>query len=636
MKFRELTIQNFGTVGNITLRLEDRGLVVVTGRNEDTTKADSNGAGKSLLLDSFCWCLWGKTIREYKTEDSVINRRIGKNCVVSVAFEENGKEFCVVRHRKDETSKKPNDLELFLAGKDISSSSMKTTQEVIDSLLGFTFDTFCVLMPGAGKSPAQMTDTDIKELLESMLRTTDLAKAKEVTDAKLRTCKASLTTLESQRDFYDLKLADIEKSRQRAAVQEASFEKTRQDKLACIDQEVAGLTSELEVLQLSVDARDRAETEVEEFQKQVEAHKAKVELCRLGLQTLHQEYTPQLAFLSNKLSELRGRMKVEEQELAKIKALEDTCAQCLQDVPKDHKHSMHLERQSALDATKAVARSTLTDLSTLQEDKATKLAVLEKAQMVETLMVSSLSQILEQHQEVVSSCTAAAVRHQAVRQAIKVAQDSREDVEGSQSPYSVLIQEYTEASKTTQASLDLVLKSITALEREQKQLKFWQLAFSTSGIRSYLLDHVTPVLNERVKHYCDVLTGGETSVTFSTKSVLKSGETREKFSIGIEQEHGGDSYNSSSKGEKQRANLAVSFALSDLAEMYSNKKIDFRFLDEPFENVDEVGIDAIVALLQEQKQRYPTVFVVTHLASLKNYFPTEIVVRKKKGISTLE
>ena len=103
MKFKQIEICNFGTIGNVTLSLQARGMVLVAGLNKDTPKSDSNGAGKSLLLDAFTWCLWGRTTRDTK-DDEVVNNKFGKNCQVTVYFEDGDQEFKVIRYRKSESS----------------------------------------------------------------------------------------------------------------------------------------------------------------------------------------------------------------------------------------------------------------------------------------------------------------------------------------------------------------------------------------------------------------------------------------------------------------------------------------------------------------------------------------------------
>ena len=151
-----------------------------------------------------------------------------------------------------------------------------------------------------------------------------------------------------------------------------------------------------------------------------------------------------------------------------------------------------------------------------------------------------------------------------------------------------------------------------------------------------MLEHVTPLLNHSAKKYADILTDGEMSVTFHTQQRQKSGKIVEKFNIVVEQLHGGESYAASSAGEKSRANLVVAFALGDLAALRAAKSVSFRFLDEPFESVDESGTDAIIALLNDQKDRFETVFVITHQDNFKQLFSNRMTVVKKHGMTSLE
>ncbi|MDR8279885.1 AAA family ATPase, partial [Acinetobacter baumannii] len=58
MKILKATFQNFLTLSDACLELDDRGLLLITGKNDDDTSANSNGAGKSSLVDCICWALY--------------------------------------------------------------------------------------------------------------------------------------------------------------------------------------------------------------------------------------------------------------------------------------------------------------------------------------------------------------------------------------------------------------------------------------------------------------------------------------------------------------------------------------------------------------------------------------------------
>ena len=91
-------MQNF-SIKEAKIDLNDRGLVLIEGVNEDDPSAKSNGAGKSSIVDALCWCLYGKTARGVSS-DAVVNRKTKKNCCVSVLIQDGEDEYPVVRSRK--------------------------------------------------------------------------------------------------------------------------------------------------------------------------------------------------------------------------------------------------------------------------------------------------------------------------------------------------------------------------------------------------------------------------------------------------------------------------------------------------------------------------------------------------------
>jgi DNA repair exonuclease SbcCD ATPase subunit len=61
---QQVTVEGFGPFKNpVTYPLAGRGVVAVTGRNEDDAAAVSNGAGKTSLLTALLWAFkvrsWG-------------------------------------------------------------------------------------------------------------------------------------------------------------------------------------------------------------------------------------------------------------------------------------------------------------------------------------------------------------------------------------------------------------------------------------------------------------------------------------------------------------------------------------------------------------------------------------------------
>ena len=63
MKINKVEVNNFYSIKDATINFDKyKGLVLVEGKNKDT--GGSNGAGKSVLIESVVWGLFGKTIRK--------------------------------------------------------------------------------------------------------------------------------------------------------------------------------------------------------------------------------------------------------------------------------------------------------------------------------------------------------------------------------------------------------------------------------------------------------------------------------------------------------------------------------------------------------------------------------------------
>ena len=131
MKIKELTIQNFYSICNLTLNFEEhKGLVVIKGKNLDS--GGSNGSGKSAIIEALCFGLTGKTIRK-STEDALVNNVAKKHCMVTLFLEAEGKNLKVIRQ------KKPSKLQLFEEGEEITRATQAQTQETLNNLLNTNY-----------------------------------------------------------------------------------------------------------------------------------------------------------------------------------------------------------------------------------------------------------------------------------------------------------------------------------------------------------------------------------------------------------------------------------------------------------------------------------------------------------------
>lgn len=107
-----------------------KGATLVDGWNEDDQR--SEGSGKSAVLNSLSWALYGKLPKDANIDDVIKDGET--SCSVSLEFD-NGDS--IVRSRK------PNDLSLIKGGMVIKGKTASETQSFIEEYIGCNFETFC-------------------------------------------------------------------------------------------------------------------------------------------------------------------------------------------------------------------------------------------------------------------------------------------------------------------------------------------------------------------------------------------------------------------------------------------------------------------------------------------------------------
>lgn len=631
MKFKRLKMQNFYAFREAELNLENRGLVLILGDNLDGSKANSNGSGKSAIFDAICWCLWGVTPRGSKG-DNVVNRKTKKNCVVSVTFTEGGNTYEVIRHQKDTEHFKKNDLEFLVNGVDDCGKSMATAQLKVNDTLGLDFDTFCSLMPGAGVKAAEMTDKGIKELLEGLLQTELLAVAQKVAKERIKEIDLKLAAVQQEIKEYNFKMETQTSLIKEYMEKSASFKSDQQ--------------TTLKQMQAAVDLQ---EENLKSLTDEVGvATKAAAKLVRLRehLKTVDQTMAQALAKsealaeeLGNKLDPLdkaADEYLWEYTKLGEEKLPESAqCPSCHQEIAEEHRAEHEAAKQKKIKKLKA--------LRSLAREKANALSEIYAGQLAE--LAENLVKYRKEKAEVTGDIkklelevaslgkTEKYVEH--TRENIRAAKATLEQQQQLKNPFIDLVGDAEAKARELEALILGAELSEGMLLANLTELEFWVDGFSPKGMRSHMLKHITPVLNARAKHYCNLLTDNDMQVSFQTEKTLKNGKVKEEFNIIVKFANGADTYTGCSSGEKARADMVISLVLGDLASFRANKKIPFRFMDEAFERVDEAGLDAVVALLNDQKDQHETIFVITHKSELKQYFEQAITVVKEKGISRL-
>lgn len=131
MKINKVEVNNFYSIKKVVFNFDKvKGILLVNGKNKDT--GGSNGSGKSALVESVVWGVFGKTIRK-STEATLINLYTKKNLSVRITVNDN-----VVIER----GKKPTYLRFFVGGEERTLDNALHTQKLIEEHLNINYKVF--------------------------------------------------------------------------------------------------------------------------------------------------------------------------------------------------------------------------------------------------------------------------------------------------------------------------------------------------------------------------------------------------------------------------------------------------------------------------------------------------------------
>jgi DNA repair exonuclease SbcCD ATPase subunit len=398
-------------------------------------------------------------------------------------------------------------------------------------------------------------------------------------------------------------------------------------------------------LQELIEKRARLESEFNEVELRQSLQQA--ELAKLGVASIFREvvdrWEAELEKISDQIHDattevgrcdgVLGQLK---KRRAKILALKGDCPTCEQ--PITQRHQQHA--LSAIDSEIATASEELircnqgvSDLS--DTERATKLAR-DNEIAVSRSFVDEASTKLEEIKSRWSAFTQAVGAINWIDQALERRTQQIESARNEQSSWDRMILA-TEQKLAELAKVESVLKvKDRRCVFELDHLQFWREGFSNQGLKSFILNAVTPYMNQRASHYSQLLTGGEIDIKFNTQSTLKTGKVREQFAVEVVNRNGANTYAGNSGGERARTDLAINFVLSDLVAQRSHRSYPQRFFDEPFEGLDEAGVEAVMDLLADMVQEAGSVFVITHQPGMQSLFNRSIEVVKQNGRTTIK
>lgn len=684
MILKHLSIQNFLSIKNIELDLSNRGLMLLQGRNLDNDSLNNNGAGKSSIIEALIYVLYGRTIRGLKG-DAVVHKIPGKNMKICLELVDDNKDtYQIVRHRLHSVSK--NKSLLFKNGKDITPLSESEFNDHIVNLVQADFLTFTssVLYSAESFKFTSATDAEIKKTFDIMLGLDVYQQCWEVTKSRLRTVEYELSHIQAEIDNRKVKISVLDKQIQDTQQDKIKYDASIKAKEDDLNTQITDLSTQLrhkqeELIELKKQLgclqTQKADVE-EQFKDKLEALKdadeVKVSLQDIQDDILNKEgsiafYEKSIAHDKECIEDHQKAIERCNQKIEKLLKEKETlsqkpgqpCPTCgrpmtelgLKSAKKRYDELVQEQQEQIVVLQTRINQHNKAIITCQQGIELNQKALAELKDILlefqdQLPKVNSLIAERTTYQEKVSTLQTQVVSTEAniriktedIKHTLNLMKKYQKDLLDLErnNPYDAILDKYQEELLQYQDQVKQLSVSQETKKGEKDCLVFWQQAYSNQGIKSFILDDITPFLNRQVNKYLSKLTSGHIEVKFNTQSTLKSGESREKFSIEIFNKDGGSDYSSNSSGERKRIDLAVNLALQDLLASRSNKRMNVAIFDEAFDALDQVGIESVVNLLHDLAAEKSTIIVISHNEHLKSYFTNTLTVVKQNGFSMLD
>ena len=632
--FKRVEMKNFMAVQEATLDLDNRGLVLIEGKNKSNDSFTSNGASKTTLITSITYALYGKTEKGLKA-DEVVNRIEKKNTHIKLTFLVGEDEYRIERYRKDKTHK--NKVLLFCNDKEITGSTNDVTDKSIQELFGIEFNTYVnAIMYGQGDIPmfSQATDKGKKEILESITNVEVYKKAQDVAKEKIKEVEQEQQSKESDIKQLKFKVSMLEEQYNKDLDYYNSVMEQKKQEEATIEQAKKEAQQQRDELTKQIEEVKQNIPQVEEVEFEFSDSYYKAQEAINKIETHKKE---KLLPAEQDVTSTFNIIKYDIQELNKKHSQLDTsdhCPVCGSPIDNSHKVKEQHNIQEQLEVKKNQLEQYQEALNKI-EDK--KLELETKKENIQSIMQVE-EEDKNKHQQMIQEQYR---KQQSYYAKISELENKKNGItDPVLNDYSYIKKPDEEEHKKEVENINLTIDkhSEDVLQLESNKVQYQQAveAFGNKGIRSVVLDFITPFLNEKANEYLQVLSGSDISVEFQTQVENTKGELKDKFDVIVTNSNGGTSYKSNSAGEQKRIDLAISFAIQDLIMSKDDISTNIALYDECFDGLDTVGCENVIKLLKDRLNTVGTIFVITHSESLKPLFENVITMVKEDGVSRLE
>lgn len=567
--FRKVRWKNILSYGNTWSEVQ-------LDRSPSTMILGKNGYGKSAIADALVFGLFGKPFRKIK-KDHLINVKNGRDALVEVYFEKNGKNYLIRRGIK------PNIFEIYENGSLINQeASSRDYQKYLEmNILNMDYHSACqIVFVGKAQHTTfmQLNPGERRRFTEILLNLIVFSNMKKIHDAKsvelrnrISEIKNAITVAGEKIRIRERYIADLE----------TADKQSHEAELARVQARIDTLSIEIEKL---TNARNQIVAE-----KAVDRQEHRAVLDNLNKHV-------------KMLSKIEATLNDVERNLQSLENSQDcyACKRPLEAHDHEQQKAILLERKQKATQAKTELSEKIDAISKIAEEFETAITRYERY----------LSEVQE-----VDVALNAAIRQMSVLQE----ELNREHVSNADK----IDAEKTELNKIRKLHVNLQEK-LNELYEKSEYYSLIGSILQDKGIKTMLIKKYIPIINHQVNAHLAHL------------GLFVNFQLDENFDETIKA-RGFDQlgYNSFSEGEKLRMDMALLLAWREIAKMQGNVSTNLLIFDEIFDSsLDAGGAESLADLLTYMENL--NVFIITHTPEkIADKVRSIMKVEKEDGFSVL-
>lgn len=658
--FKKIFIKCFQSIGEISLELDNKGIMVVKGINNYEENVKSNGSGKSSIFESIIFALYGETSLGIKDpENRILNN--GYDVVLNLSI--NGVDYTI--HRFKESGKAS--VQLIQNGTDISGRNKTDTDKIIQKELGISKDLFLdsiFLAQGISTNLSSLSPTARKERLEVLTGTEELieefklyiknrqlgyeSKCTELT-LNRSMLEGNIQSLNSQINVLELKIEEIKRENE---------SKKKLGNIHDIESEIANvknqiINNERGMHDIELHISNDLEKQIASNQIIIDSQKTQKTQLEIDKEQINNTLNAQrdvvyninssLDNMQNDIASHKRDITRIEQEIETIRT-SDTCPTCgrkYEDANEQHIQQKISEYQQEIDQHNASINNISLNINQeteklnqeTEKGKQIRFQYDEKQQQIEGINASindaekSNSSIQDDIKVQRNQITDMQSKARGYQNRIEELQNKKEEL------LKVEIQsttEYENMITDAKKNIESISKEIADIQEQwnkQNDLvdvcKYSQQLI-TKPFRTYLLQNSIKLLNEKLEYFSKKLFS-------NSKDVIIIDGDDSKLDIKL----GNATYESLSGGEKTRVNMCLLLAQKYLASSLGNIDCNIIVLDEVLGQCDNEAEMNIIDLIIEELQSVSSIIFIGHKELPIPNDCVLTVVKNEQGLSNL-